>query len=192
VFFFSTKHATCPVHIQLTDTFSVYLHCNLNTWFSVNTHILSLRLECTTPRLGFPYRRLLWCSFVPPWILKDNIRKQIRDAQFQTFILIIHNRPIIRCYVTFTVKYTVCPTRYRTRHFFNNSTVSQQWGAVQTHTADTHYRHTLQTHTENTFLFISHTTNALLFKFRCNIFIDVRIIKEMLGSVASGTPCIIK
>jgi hypothetical protein len=32
--------------------------------------------------------------------------------------------------------------------------------------------------------------NVLLFKFRCNIFIDVRIIKEMLGSVSSGTPCI--
>jgi len=37
------------------------------------------------------------------------------------------------------------------------------------------------------FLFISHTTNVLLFKFRCNIFIGVRIIKEMPGSVASGT-----
>jgi hypothetical protein len=34
-------------------------------------------------------------------------------------------------------------------------------------------------HTTNTFLFISHTMNALLFKFRCNIFISVRIIKEM-------------
>jgi hypothetical protein len=33
--------------------------------------------------------------------------------------------------------------------------------------------------------------NVLLFKFRCNIFIDVRIIKEMPGSVASGTLCII-
>ena len=31
--------------------------------------------------------------------------------------------------------------------------------------------------------------NALLFKFRCNIFIGVRIIKEMPGSVASGTFC---
>ena len=29
----------------------------------------------------------------------------------------------------------------------------------------------------------------LLFKFRCNIFIVVRIIKEMPGSVASGTHC---
>jgi len=44
--------------------------------------------------------------------------------------------------------------------------------------------------TTDTFLFISHTTNVLLFKCRCNIFIGVRIIKEMPGSVASGTPCI--
>ena len=44
--------------------------------------------------------------------------------------------------------------------------------------------------TTDTFLFISHTTNVLLFKFLCNIFIGVRIIKEMPGSVASGTHCI--
>jgi hypothetical protein len=77
----------------------------------------------------------------------------------------------------YRMKNTVCPTRYRTRHFFNNFTVSQQLGA-------------LQTHTTGTFLFISHTKNVPLFKFRCNIFIGVRIIKEMQGSVASGTPCI--
>jgi hypothetical protein len=53
--------------------------------------------------------------------------------------------------------------------------VSQQSGALQTHTTDT-------------LLFISHTTNVLLFKFRCNIFIGVRIIQEMPSSVASGTP----
>jgi hypothetical protein len=29
--------------------------------------------------------------------------------------------------------YTVCPTRYRTRHFFNNFTVSQQLRTLQTH-----------------------------------------------------------
>jgi len=45
----------------------------------------------------------------------------------------------------------------------------------------------LQTHTTDTFLFISHTTNVLLYKFRCNIFIGVRIIEEMPGSVANGT-----
>jgi len=55
--------------------------------------------------------------------------------------------------------------------------VSQQSGGLRTHTTDT-------------FLFISHTTNVLLFKFRCNIFNGVRIIKEMPGSVASGTHCI--
>jgi len=44
--------------------------------------------------------------------------------------------------------------------------------------------------TTDTFFFISHTTNVLLFKFRCNIFIGVRIIKEMPGSVAGGTRCI--
>jgi hypothetical protein len=30
---------------------------------------------------------------------------------------------------------------------------------------------------------------VLLFKFRCNIFIGVRIIKEMPVSITSGTPC---
>jgi hypothetical protein len=44
--------------------------------------------------------------------------------------------------------------------------------------------------TTDTFLFISHTTNLLLFKFRCNIFIGVRIINGMPGSAAVGTPCI--
>ena len=44
--------------------------------------------------------------------------------------------------------------------------------------------------TTDTFLFISHTTNELLFKFRCSIFIGVRIIKEMPGLVANGTPYI--
>ena len=33
--------------------------------------------------------------------------------------------------------------------------------------------------TTDTFLFVSHTTDALLFKFCCNIFIGVTVIKEM-------------
>jgi len=45
--------------------------------------------------------------------------------------------------------------------------------------------------TTDTFLFIFHITNVILFKFCCNIFIGVRIIKEMSGSVASGTQRII-
>jgi len=66
-----------------------------------------------------------------------------------------------------------CPTRYRNRHFLNNVTTNEDIRC-----------------TTDTFVFISHTTNILLFKFRCNIFIGVRIIKEMPGSVASGTHCI--
>ena len=145
---------------------------------------------------------------------------------------------------------TGCPTRYKTRHFFNNFTNNDDIATttdthyrhtlqthttdtryrhttdthttdthyrhtlqthttdthfkhtlqthvtdthyrhtLQTHTTDTHHRHTLQTHTTDTFLFICHAPNVLLFKFRCNIFIGGRIIKEMLGSVASGTHC---
>jgi hypothetical protein len=69
--------------------------------------------------------------------------------------------------------YTGCPTRYRTRHFFNNANTNEDIATKQTHTTDT-------------FLFITHKMKVLLFKFRCNIFIGVRIIKEMPGSVASG------
>jgi len=50
---------------------------------------------------------------------------------------------------------------------------------------------TKQTHTTGTFLFISHTTNVLLFKSRCNIFIGFRIIKQMSGLVGSGAPYIL-
>jgi len=46
--------------------------------------------------------------------------------------------------------------------------------------------------TTGTFLIISHTTNVLLIKFCCNIFIGVRIIKEMPDLVASGTHCVIR
>ena len=74
-----------------------------------------------------------------------------------------------------TCFYTGCPTRYRTRHFFNNSNTNEDMATKQTHTTDT-------------FLFISHTTNIFLFKSRCNIFIAFRILKEMPGLVGSGTP----
>jgi hypothetical protein len=50
---------------------------------------------------------------------------------------------------------------------------------------------TKQTHTTDTFLFISHTTKVLLFKSRRNIFIGFRIIKEMPDLIGSGTPCIV-
>ena len=78
----------------------------------------------------------------------------------------------------------MCPTCYRTRHFFNNFTTNEDIATK----FEAGLPHCVR-RTTDTFLFISHTTNVLLFKFRCNIFIGVRIIKEMPGSVASGTHC---
>jgi hypothetical protein len=73
---------------------------------------------------------------------------------------------------------TGCPTRYRTRHFFNNFStnvdIATKFGADLPH----YVRNVKE-------------KNVLLFKFHCNVFIDFRIIKEMPGSVASGTPCTI-
>jgi len=83
------------------------------------------------------------------------------------------------CYFIYCSFYIGCPTTYQTRHFFNNSKTNEDIPTKQTHTTDT-------------FLFISHTTNVLLFKPRCYIFIGFRIIKEMPGLVGSGTLCIYK
>ena len=73
--------------------------------------------------------------------------------------------------------YTECPTRYRTRHFFNNFTTNED--SAKKFEAD--LPHCVRNVT---------TSKHVLFKLRCNIFIGVRIIKEMPGSVTSGTPCI--
>jgi hypothetical protein len=75
------------------------------------------------------------------------------------------------------VKYTGCPSRYRTPHFFNNFTTNED--IARKFVGD--LNHCVKNVKEK---------NVLLFKFRCNIFIGVRIIKEMPSSVASGTPCI--
>ena len=77
-----------------------------------------------------------------------------------------------------TVTYTGCPTRYRTRHFFNNFTTNEDIATK----FEADLPHCVRNVKEK---------NVLLFKFRWNIFIGVRIIKEMPGSVASGTSCII-
>jgi hypothetical protein len=46
-------------------------------------------------------------------------------------------------------------------------------------------------HTTDTFHFVFHTTNVLLFKYLCNIVIGVGIIKELQVLVDGRTPCII-
>jgi len=75
-----------------------------------------------------------------------------------------------------TTEYTGCATHYRIRHFFNNFTTNEDIATKF---------EALQTHTTDTFLFISHAMNVLLFI----ILISGKIIKEMPGSVSSGTPC---
>jgi len=71
---------------------------------------------------------------------------------------------------------TGCPTRYRTWHFFNNFTTNEDIATK----FEADLPHCVRNVKEK---------NVPLFKFRCNIFIGVRIIKEMPGSVASGTSC---
>jgi hypothetical protein len=73
--------------------------------------------------------------------------------------------------------YTGCPTRYRTRYLFNNFTTNEDIATK----SEADLPHCVRNVKEK---------NVLLFKFRYNIFIGVRIIKEMPGSVASGTLCI--
>jgi len=71
---------------------------------------------------------------------------------------------------------TGCPTRYRTRHFFNNSNTNED----------------IATKFEQEYVRCVRNEKECVCSvclFRCNIFIGVKIIKEMLGSVASGTTC---
>ena len=69
--------------------------------------------------------------------------------------------------------YTGCPTRYQTRHFFNNSNTSED----------------IATKFEQEYVHCVRNEEGMCL-FRCYIFNGVRIIKEMAGSVASGTTCV--
>ena len=69
--------------------------------------------------------------------------------------------------------YTGCPITYRTRHFFNNSKTNEDIAT----TFEQEYVRCVRNEEER-------VCSAP------NIFICVRIIKEMPGSVASGSPCI--
>ena len=61
----------------------------------------------------------------------------------------------------------VARIRHTTDTRYRHATDTHYRHALQTHTTDTRYRHALQTHiqthTTDTFLFISHTTYLLLF-----------------------------
>jgi hypothetical protein len=76
-----------------------------------------------------------------------------------------------------TFIYTGCPTRYRTRHFFNNSNTNEDIAMK----FEQEYVRCVRNEAECV---------CSVCLFRCNIFIGVRISKEMPGSIASGTTCI--
>ena len=92
------------------------------------------------------------------------------------FCLIVSKLEYFEEIVISSAHYIGCPTHYRTRHFFNNFTTNEDI-ATKFEADVPHYVRNVK------------EKNVFLFKFRCNIFIGVRIIKEMSGSVASGTPC---
>jgi alpha-glucuronidase len=73
------------------------------------------------------------------------------------------------------IESTGCHTRYRTRHFFNNSNTDED----------------IATKFEQEYVLFFHISYTFRFKFRCNILINGKSIKEMSDSVASGTLCII-
>jgi hypothetical protein len=73
--------------------------------------------------------------------------------------------------------YTKCPTGYRTRHFFNKFTTNEDIAMK----CEADLPHCVRNVKEK---------KVMLFKFRSNIFIGVKIIKEMPGLVASETLCI--
>jgi len=133
-------------------------------------------LEATTSEISFRKKsHLLWCCMTKGSL---NMNRALLLTQCVTPVVERQtiNWTIEICLVTFFCNIQGVPLATEPGWLADSCSVSQQLGAIQTHTTDT-------------FLFISHTTNLLLFKFRCNIFIGVRIIKEMPGSVASGTPC---
>jgi len=77
----------------------------------------------------------------------------------------------------YNIVYTECPIRYRTRHFFNNSNTNEDIAKK----FEQEYVRCVRNEEECV---------CIRFKFRCNILVSGKIIKEMPGSVASRTPCI--
>jgi len=71
--------------------------------------------------------------------------------------------------------HTECPTRYRTRHFFNNSNTNED----------------IVTKFEHEYVRCVRNEEECVCS-RCNILISGKIIKEMPGSVASGTHCTLR
>ena len=80
--------------------------------------------------------------------------------------------------ISFSSHYTGCPTTYQTRHFLNNSKTNEDIAKR----FEQEYVRCVRNEEECV---------CSVCLFRCNIFIGFRIIKEMPGSVGSGTPYIL-
>ena len=84
-----------------------------------HTGIPESRVSNLSPNFGYSHWSSLWSS---PCILAFTTMVQLNHKIFQILSKSLTNT-IRRCRPT--VCYTVCPTRYRTRHFFNNSNTNE-------------------------------------------------------------------
>jgi len=78
----------------------------------------------------------------------------------------------------YSITAAVCPTRYRTRHFCNNSNANED---IATKFEQEYIRCVRNENEEECDCSVPNC---------CNILTSGKIIKEIPGSVASGTPCI--
>ena len=113
------------------------------------------------------YNNVLQCSLLTG-PSSENAQYIKHSSTFLSVSVIVARSPVY--------EYTGCPIRYRTWHFFNIFSTNEHIATK----FEADLPHCVRNVKEQ---------NVLLFKFCCNIFIGVRIIKEMPGSVASGTPC---
>jgi hypothetical protein len=107
--------------------------------------------------------------------LTNNEQEWIWKAAVVPHFQVLYRKKYSRVFKPCIVIYR-CPTGYGTRHFFNNFTTNDDIA--------TKFEANLPYCVRNV-----KEKNVLLFKYSYNIFIGVRIIKEMPGLVANGTPC---
>jgi hypothetical protein len=80
-------------------------------------------------------------------------------------------------YIHVSSNNTECPTTYHTRQFLNNSKTNEY---IATRFEQEYVRRWE----------MKRNVSVVRFKFRCNILISGKIIKELPGLVGSGTSCI--
>jgi len=128
--------------------------------------------------LRMDYARFLESRLIRQLLFRGKVHFRYADTDFDNsfyFVAVLGLKHSV-CEVKPTQTNTGCPTRYRTRHFFDNFTTNEDTATK----FEADFPHCVRNVKEK---------KVFLFKFRCSVFIGVRIIKEMPGSVASGTLC---